>query len=105
MLLRTLFPAIIFTMMGCSKSGGGDGTTQSDPSISIDDVSIFEGNAGTTSLEFAVTLSRASSKTVTVVCSTVDYSAKHDIDFTAISNQTITFQPNETSKKISVSVI
>ena len=105
MLLRTLFPAIIFVMLGCSKSSGGDASTQTDPAISIDDVSIFEGNAGTSSFQFEVTLSRTSSKTVTVAYSTVDGSAKHDQDYTAISNQTLTFAPNETSKKISVTVV
>ena len=105
MLLKTLFPAILFVALGCSKSSGGDAPTQPDPTISIDDVSAFEGNAGSTSIQFEITLSRASSKTVTVTCSTVDGSAKHDQDYTPISNQTLTYEPNETSKKISVTVV
>jgi len=105
MLLKTVLPAIIFATIGCSKSSGGDPPVQADPAISIDDVSIFEGNAGTSSLQFELTLNRASSKTVTVAYSTVEGSAKHDLDYTAISNLTVTFQPGETSKKISVSIV
>jgi beta-glucanase (GH16 family) len=105
MLLKTLFPAILFTTLGCSKPSGGGGTVQSDPAISIDDVSAFEGNSGTSSFQFEVTLSHASSKTITVAYSTADGSAKQGQDYTAISNQTLTFQPNETSKTITVSVV
>src|SRR5262245_56311826 len=99
-----VFPAFVLVTLSCSKSGGGN-TTQNDPAISIDDVTIPEGNAGASSVQFNVTLSHASSKTVTVAYSTVDGSGKHDDDYTTISNQTISFAPSETSKKISVTIV
>src|SRR4029453_4912906 len=42
------------------------------PAISINDVSITEGNAGTTSANFTVTLSASSTDTVTVQYATAD---------------------------------
>src|SRR5262245_11314899 len=74
------------------------------PSLSIDDVSIVEGNVGTTNAAFTVTLSAASTSTVKVHYSTFDGSAVAGSDYEATSG-TVTFDPGETSKTILVPVI
>jgi Ca2+-binding RTX toxin-like protein len=71
--------------------------------ISIDDVSAAEGNAATTSFDFTVSLSSASSQTVTVAYATADDTATQPSDYTAVG-ATLTFTPGQTSKTVSVSV-
>lgn len=90
--------------LGCSKKNAGSTTVQPIPKISISDAYIFEGNSAATSFPFTVTLSQASSKTITVYYSTADGAAKSGSDYVAINNQALTFQPNETSKTINVTV-
>ena len=74
------------------------------PGLAISDVSKFEGKHGTTAFTFTVTLSYASANTVTVYYATVDGSAKtSNRDYTAASG-TLTFNPGEISKTITISV-
>jgi len=74
------------------------------PGLAISDVTKFEGNRATTAFTFTVTLSYASANTVTVYYATADGSAKtSDKDFTLASG-TLTFNPGEISKTITVSV-
>jgi len=72
-------------------------------SVAINDVSVVEGNSGTTNAVFTVTLSSASTKTVTVSYSTANNTATAGSDYVA-SVGTLTFNPGETSKTISVLV-
>jgi len=76
------------------------GTT---PGISISDVSLSEGNGGTTSFDFNVTLSTASDQTVTVDYVTADGTAIVGSDYQPASG-TLTFGPGDTSKTVSVLV-
>src|SRR5205823_7954473 len=74
------------------------------PTISINDVAQLEGNSGTSAFVFTVTLSNASSQTVTVQYTTSDGTAMTaDNDYVAASG-TVTFNPGETSKSITVTV-
>jgi Glycosyl hydrolase family 9/Cellulose binding domain/Calx-beta domain len=73
------------------------------PTLSINDISITEGNTGTKLATFTVQLSQASSKTVTVKYNTLNGTANASADYTAIAN-TLTFSPGQTKKTISVSV-
>lgn len=73
------------------------------PSLSIGDVSITEGNSGTTAANFTVSLSAASGRTVTVNYVTLDGTASTGSDFTFVSG-TLTFAPGQTSGTISVPV-
>ena len=85
----------------------GVGTITDDdpaPSIGITDASVLEGNAGTATADFTVSLSSASGKTVTVDWTTADGSATAGPDYTA-GNATLTFTAGQTSKVVSVSVI
>ena len=73
------------------------------PSLSVSDPSVAEGNSGTASLTFTVTLSAASGKTVTVDYATADGTATSGSDYTAKSG-TLTFAPGETTKTVTVTV-
>src|SRR5919197_6488170 len=74
------------------------------PSLSINDVTVTEGNSGTTNANFTVTLSAASGKTVTVTYATADGTATSPSDYLAIPTTTLTFNPGETTKTITVAV-
>jgi hypothetical protein len=86
--------------------GDGKGTIQNDdyPSLSINSVDVTEGNAGTTSAVFTVSLSLASTETVTVQYSTQDVSAAAPTDYTAVAFTTLAFAPGVTSQSITVPV-
>ncbi len=76
------------------------------PSVSISDVSVTEGDAGSTPATFTVTLSGPSTATVTVRYSTRDGSARASgspRDYNGLSGQ-VTFAPGETSTTVSISV-
>jgi large repetitive protein len=85
----------------------GIGTIQNDegiPTLEITDVSMEEGDAGTTDFVFEVTLSNPSSTTVTVVYTTTSGTADHPDDY-AHTTGTLTFDPGETSQTITVPVV
>jgi methionine-rich copper-binding protein CopC len=73
------------------------------PSLSINDATVTEGNSGTVNANFTVTLSAQSGQTVTVNYATANGTATAGSDYQAQSN-TLTFAPGETSKVISVVV-
>jgi CSLREA domain-containing protein len=73
------------------------------PSLSISDANVTEGNSGTTTLTFNVTLSPASGRQVTVDYTTVDGTASAGSDYGARFG-TLTFAPNETLKTVAVTV-
>ena len=73
------------------------------PALRIGDHSVTEGNTGTASATFTVTLSAPSTQPVTVVYATADGSATAGSDYQAASG-TLTFAPGETSQTITVLV-
>jgi hypothetical protein len=77
--------------------------TPGKPDISIDDVSVTEGNAGTTTATFTVTLSRPASNVATVDYTTAGASATSGTDFVG-GTGTLTFAPGVTSQSIAVTV-
>jgi hypothetical protein len=93
--------------------GQGQGTISNDdaaPSLSIDDVSLAEGNAGTKLLTFTVSLSAPSSFQVSVSYATADGTAVESgassagqADYLATSD-VLVFAPGETSANISVPI-
>ncbi len=85
----------------------GDGTIEDNelpPTISVSDVSLPEGDAGTTDFDFTVSLSHASSQSITKFYETVGDAAIVTSDLT-FTNGTITFAPGETSKTVTVQVL
>jgi hypothetical protein len=71
--------------------------------LAVFDASVVEGNSGTVTAVFAVTLSPPAGQAVTIDYATGNGSAQAGTDFQA-ANGTLTFQPGETSKSISVTV-
>ena len=74
------------------------------PAITVNDASLSEGDAGTTTAPFTVTLSTASARTVTVAYGTAAGTATAGSDYTTTSG-TLTFSPGETSKEVGVAVV
>ena len=72
------------------------------PGLSVADAHVYEAPGAT--LDFAVTLGRASGSTVTVDYATSDGTAVAGEDYTATSG-TLTFAPGETAKTVSVPVL
>ena len=84
----------------------GIGTIVNDdpqPAISVADISFNEGNTGTTTATFALTLSAASGRIVTVNYGTADGSATAGSDYTAASGTAI-FAVGSTATNITVAV-
>jgi len=80
--------------------GGGGGT----PSLSINDVSVVEGNSGATNASFTVTLSAVASTTVTVGYATADGTATAaDGDYQTASGN-LAFAAGQASKTLSIAV-
>ncbi len=73
------------------------------PGLSINDVTLTEGNSGSTFANFTVNLSAPSTSSVTVNYATSNGSASASSDYGAASG-TLTFSPGETSKPISVEI-
>ena len=74
-----------------------------NPTLSINNVSVYTPVKGTVTANFAVKLSSVSTQPVTVAYATSDGSATAGIDYTAKSG-TLTFAPGATSQTISVTV-
>jgi hypothetical protein len=86
--------------------GHGLGTILDDdplPGLSINDVSLTEGNSGTKTAAFTVTLSTESGQAVTVNYATSDGSVTEPDDY-GPAGGTLTFSPGQTSKTVNVLV-
>lgn len=74
------------------------------PTLSVSPISFTEGNDGTTLANFVVTLSRSSSRQITVNFATANGRAAAGSDYTA-TNGTLTFAPGVTSRSISIPIL
>ena len=84
----------------------GSGTIINDdavPSLSITDVSVTEGNAGTVTATLTVSASTSSSQTMTVNYATANGTASSGTDYVAASG-TLTFTAGVTSRPINLTV-
>ena len=106
-------PDETFTATLSAPSGAaiGDGTATGTivdddppPALSVNDVSLVEGNLGTTAMEFKVALSSASAKTIGVAFATADTGATAGVDYQTATG-TLTFNPGETLKSVLVQVV
>jgi hypothetical protein len=73
------------------------------PAVSVDDATVQEGDGGTANLVFTVAMSHPGSSVATVGYETADATATAASDYSATSG-TLTFNPGETSKTVTVSV-
>src|SRR6266542_1676479 len=76
---------------------------QTQPTLSVNSVTVAEGDTGTVDAVFTVTLSAASTQTVTVNYATANNSAVAPSDYTATSG-TLICSPGERSKTVTVTV-
>lgn len=73
------------------------------PTLTINDVSVTEGNSNSTNATFTVTLSNAIGTPVSVDFFTSNGTAMEPSDYTAV-NGTVTFAPGQTTRTINVAV-
>jgi Calx-beta domain/PA domain len=78
--------------------------TSTTPTLSIDDVTVTEGNSGTLNAVFTVSLSASSADPVTVQYATAAGTATAGTDYTSLPLATLTFAPGQTSKPVTVKV-
>lgn len=88
---------------GASISATSTAAVTGQPTLSINNVTVAEGNNGTTNAQFTVTLSGASSQTVTVDYVTADGTATAPSDYDAQAG-TVSFAPGVTTRTINVPV-
>ena len=108
----TVEPTEQFFVNLSNASGGatitdaqGVGTiTNDDVSFSINDVTLNEGNAGTTSFIFTITKTGTVSGSSSVDYATANATAVAAGDYTALPTSTLTFLAGETTKTVTVSV-
>ena len=101
-----------FVQLGNPSTGiffsqdSGTGTIVDDdglPSLSIADTTVSEGNSGTKTTTFTVTLSTASAANVTVNYATSDQTAVAPSDYLSTTNM-LTFTPGDTEEIISITI-
>ncbi len=90
-----------FVAVGDSAIAYTDLAPPVPPTISIGDGSAAEGNSLTSPVAFTVSLSKASTQTVTVQYATADGTAISASDYTAASG-TLTFAPGQTTQAVTV---
>ncbi|ENY80937.1 hemagglutinin-like protein [Sphingopyxis sp. MC1] len=104
---ETFFANVTNVVNAVVIDGQGVGTITNDdplPAISTSDVSIVEGNSGSSNAIVTVTLDTASGQTVTVNYATANGSATQPSDYGAVSG-TLTFTPGQTSRTIAIPVV
>ena len=89
-------------LIACSKDETGSAT---NPNLSIEDVSVMEGNGGSGQVEIKLQLSAAALKDIVVSYATIANSAKEGEDFTAVENGSVTIAKGEMGKSIFVPVV
>src|SRR6266545_2168322 len=101
----TGFPTTSGALAPVYRGGTKDGfvTKIALPAITIDDVSVPEGNAGTTTAVFTLHLSVASPQDVTVNYATADGTATAGSDYTS-SSGTVTFAAGTITQTITITV-
>jgi hypothetical protein len=92
------FAAAALFLVLAAASGAADA-----PSLTVNDVTVTEGDSGTKNAVFTVLLSASSADPVSVDYATADGSANAPDDYSAAGG-TLTFAPGELSKQVTVSV-
>ncbi len=85
-------------------SQGQANILDNDRGISINSITVTEGNGGSLSAVFTVTLSQASGVSTTVAFATSNGTATAGTDYTTASG-TVTFAPGQTARTITVQVL
>jgi len=102
--LSNAVDAGFFDPQGICTISDDDAVVSTLPSVSISDPVITEGDSGTKWAEFIITLSKASTSTVSVYYITANGSAVAPTDYIA-ENGTVKFTAGTTSRKVSVALV
>jgi len=110
--MESKFLLSIVTVLGLILSGCGGGgssttggaSTPATPSYTVSTATVTEGNAGTVTIDFTVTLSEALTDAVTVDYYTSDGTATAGVDYTAIPATTVIIPAGSTTTSVSVVV-
>jgi CSLREA domain-containing protein len=86
-----------------AKDNDDDSIEETLPTLSIDDAQIVEGNSGTKTISFTLTLSKQSERAVSVAFATANVTAIAGSDYESIAGN-LTFAPGETLKTIAVTI-
>jgi protocatechuate 3,4-dioxygenase beta subunit len=89
---------------GWTPVAGNWGATTTEPAIAVSGFSATEGNSGTSTADFNISLTEASASTITVAYATANGTATAGSDYQATSG-TLTFAPGETFKTVSVTIL
>jgi hypothetical protein len=99
------------TLSGAPAANIGDAAgvatiTDDDPppNVVINNVTVTEGNTGTRTATFTLTLSRASGKTISVEFVTANGTASSPSDYTSRSG-TVTFAPGVLTQTVAITVV
>ena len=103
---ETLFLDISNVQNATVSSSRGNGFINDDdgPTISINDVSVTEGNAGTKTATFTLSLSGSSVEAIAVRAITAPGTATASSDYNAI-NSVVIFQPGTVTRTVDVGII
>lgn len=104
---ETFFVNLTGATNGTIGDGQGQGTITNDdtaPAFSINDVSLNEGNSGTTSFTFTVSKTGSTEVNASVNYQTNNGTAAAGSDFESVTSTPLTFLPSETSKQVTVNV-
>jgi Calx-beta domain len=93
------FAAVALFLVMAAASSAADA-----PSLTVNDVTVTEGDSGTKNAVFTVTLSASSADPVTVDFATANGSATTPDDF-ASAGGTLSFAPGELTKQVSVAIV
>lgn len=108
MILLLMLPYVSIAVSFSSPTSKNIALQQGLPCISINDISVKEGNSGSSVAKFEVTLDKSCNQTVIVgywsaQSPSILVAATDPKDFTGVSG-TLTFAPGETSKTIDVTI-
>ncbi len=103
--MKSLNKFLLIILLGAcgKKNDSGSGTTNAQPSVSINNLQQQRANSSTTNFQFTVSINKASASDVTVNYATSDGTAKSGVDYTATTGS-VKIPANATSATLSVSV-
>jgi Calx-beta domain-containing protein len=104
---ETFFLDISNVQNATVSSSRGNGFINDDdgPTISINDVTVTEGNSGTKAATFTLTLSGPSVEAIAITVATAPGTATGSSDYNSIDNLVVIFQPGTVTKTFDVSII
>ena len=105
---ENLFITLSSAVNGTISIGQAVGTILNDdpfPTLFIDDVTVVEGDSGTTQAMFNVTLSAPSGQAIQIDYSHFDGTAAAGIDYVALAPSVVSFSPGQTYATLAVTVL